>query len=154
MKKFGHAPIEESPWRECEPGRAKACATFDSPDFSIDDKSFDDGDSLVNEWPKDVKLQMEPPKKDNKIYDVMRVKYDEAVVSEKVAAILREDPNIELLPVTLYCTTSRGSWYLAAASLLLVVMRGTTWAPARFLVHWDLPRRPPSLKHRCSAAPC
>jgi tetratricopeptide (TPR) repeat protein len=114
MKKFGHPPIESSPWREFEPGRAKACATFDSPDFSIEDKDFDDGDSLVKEWPKDAKLQMEPPKKDNKIYDVMRVKYDEAVVSEKVAAVLREDPNIELLPVTLIDHAKKvvpGTWY-------------------------------------------
>ena len=44
---------------------------------------------------------MEPPKKDDKLYDVMRVKYDNAVVSEKVAAVLRGQPNIELLPVTL-----------------------------------------------------
>ncbi|MFN0248221.1 MAG: hypothetical protein ACKV2T_15120 [Kofleriaceae bacterium] len=114
MKKFGHAPIESSPWRAFTPGRAKACATFDSPDFSIEGKDFDDGDSLVNEWPKDAKLQMEPPKKDNKIYDVMRVKYDDAVVSEKVAEVLRADPNIELLPVRLIDHVKKpvpGSWY-------------------------------------------
>lgn len=114
MKKFGHKPLEDSPWRQFEPGRAKACASFDSPDFRIEDKDFDDGDSLVNEWPKDATLQMEPPKKDNKIYDVMRVKYDEAVVSEKVAEVLRADPNIELLPVKLVDHAKKqvpGTWY-------------------------------------------
>ena len=114
MKKFGHPPIEDSPWREFEPGRASRCATFDSPDFTIEDKGFDDGDSLVAEWPKNVKLQMAPPKKDDKIYDVMRVKYDEAVVSEKVAEVLRSDPNIELLPVTLLRHDKKpvpGTWY-------------------------------------------
>jgi hypothetical protein len=44
---------------------------------------------------------MEAPKKDSKLYDMLRVKYDNAVVSEALAAILRGDPNIELLPVTL-----------------------------------------------------
>jgi tetratricopeptide (TPR) repeat protein len=114
VKKFGHSHPEESPWREFEVGRAKASATFDSPDFSIEGKGFDDGDSLVNEWPKDAKLQMQPPKKDNKIYDVMRVKYGNTVVSEKVAEVLRADPNIELLPVTLIDHAKKvvpGTWY-------------------------------------------
>lgn len=114
MKKFGHPPIEDSPWRKFDVGRGQRAASFDSPDFRIEDKDFDDGDSLVDEWPKDAKLQMEPPKKDDKIYDVMRVKYDEAVVSEKVAEVLRTDPNIELLPVTLIRHDKKpvpGTWY-------------------------------------------
>lgn len=114
MKKFGHAPLEGSPWREFNVGRAPRCASFDSPDFSIEGKDFDDGDSLVDEWPKDATLQMEPPKKDDKIYAVMRVKYDEAVVNEKVAEVLRADSNIELLPVKLLRHDKKvveGTWY-------------------------------------------
>jgi hypothetical protein len=44
---------------------------------------------------------MEPPKKDNKLSDVMRLKYDIPIVSERVAAVLRGLANVELLPVTL-----------------------------------------------------
>lgn len=114
MKKFGHAPIADSPWREVSAQRVHRVASFEKPGVHVEDKDLDDGDSLVAEWPSDVTLQMAPPKKDDKIADVMNVKYDEIVVSEKVAEVLRADRNIELLPVRLVKHDKKpvpGTWY-------------------------------------------
>jgi len=133
MKKFGFPPREESPWREFNVGRMPKCANFEAPKFRIEGKDFDDGDSLVSEWPNDVKLQMEPPKKDEKIYDIMRVGYDDAVVSEKAAEVLRADQNIELLPVTLIRHDKKpvpGTWYFVnplAKNCFIVEKCGFQW---------------------------
>jgi tetratricopeptide (TPR) repeat protein len=114
MAKFGHPPIEDSPWRELAVESRPKGASFLRPSFKIDGKSFDKGDSLVAVWPADASLAMRPPQREHEIHDVMRVQYDDAVVSERVAAVLRADPNIELLPITLLDHGNQpvpGTWY-------------------------------------------
>jgi tetratricopeptide (TPR) repeat protein len=96
--KAGIPHPEQDPWRELSVGREPKCANFVAPKLELE---LDDGESIAAKWPKEVKIEMEPPKKDDKLYDVLRVGYDNAIVSEKVAAVLRGDPNIELLPVVL-----------------------------------------------------
>ena len=96
--KAGIIHPDKDPYREFSVQRMPRCATFETPETDLE---LDDGEPIAAKWPATVKVAMEPPKKDDKLYDVMRVKYDNAVVSEKVAAVLRGQPNIELLPVTL-----------------------------------------------------
>lgn len=113
-KSAGIGHPDDDPYRLFSVQRMPRCATFETPGVTFEDAELDDGDSLLSEWPRDVQLAMAPPKKDNKIYDIMRVKYDEAVVSEKVADVLRADRNIELLPVTLLRHDGKsvpGTWY-------------------------------------------
>lgn len=89
---------DKDPWRELTVGREPKCANFIAPKIDLE---LDDGTSLAATWPKEVKIEMEAPKRDDKLYDVLRVGYSNAVVSAKVADVLRADPNIELLPVIL-----------------------------------------------------
>jgi len=89
---------DEDPWRVFTVGREPKCANFIAPKLELE---LDDGASIAAKWPKEVKIEMEPPKRDDKLYDVLRVGYNNVIVSEKVAAVLRADPNIELLPVVL-----------------------------------------------------
>ena len=96
--KAGIRHPDEDPWRELTVGREPKCANFIAPKLDLE---LDDGVSIAAKWPKDVKIEMEAPKKDDKLYDVLRVGYSNAVVSDKVAQVLRSDPNIELLPVVL-----------------------------------------------------
>ncbi len=98
--KVGLVPHPETDlYRLLEIERMPSCASFEKhTELSLD---LDDGDPLADKWPADVKLIMEPPKKDNKLYDLVRLKYDVPVVSEKLAEVVRGLPNIELLPVTL-----------------------------------------------------
>lgn len=90
---------DDDPFRLFEIERMPQGATFEK--HSDLDRELDDGVPLAHDWPPDVQLIMEAPKKDNKLYDVTRLKYDVPLVSEKVAEVLRGLPNIELLPVTL-----------------------------------------------------
>ena len=96
--KAGIVHPDKDAYRELSIARQPSCATFDAPETDLE---IDDGASIAAKWPAGITLQMEAPKKDNKLYDMLRVKYDNAVVSEALAAVLRGDPNIELLPVTL-----------------------------------------------------
>ncbi|MEO7093922.1 MAG: hypothetical protein ABI175_11770, partial [Polyangiales bacterium] len=96
--KAGITHPDKDRYRELSVQRMPSCATFDWPETDLE---LDDGESIAAKWPAEMKVQMQPPKKDNKLYDMLRVKYDNAVVSEKLAEVLRGDQNIELLPVTL-----------------------------------------------------
>ena len=78
----------------------KNAATFEKHSGELPD-DLDEGISLVDKWPADVKLIMAAPKKDNKLYDFATYDYDTPLVSENIAAVLRGLPNIELLPVTI-----------------------------------------------------
>lgn len=97
-EKAGIPHPDGDPWRELTVGREPKCANFIAPKLDLE---LDDGTSLAAKWPKEVKIEMEAPKRDDKLYDVLRVGYSNAVVSAKVAEVLRADPNIELLPVIL-----------------------------------------------------
>ena len=90
---------EHDPYRALDVEHMPSGATFELQTEL--DLELDDGVPLADTWPSNVKLIMEPPKKDNKLYDVMRLKYDVPVVSERVAEVLRDVANVELLPVTL-----------------------------------------------------
>ncbi len=96
--KAGIVHPDKDAYRELSVARMPSCATFESPETDLE---LDDGESIAAKWPAGIAVKMEAPKKDNKLYDMLRVKYDNAVVSEALAAVLRGDPNIELLPVTL-----------------------------------------------------
>jgi hypothetical protein len=98
--KAGIPHPDTEPYRELEIQRMSNGATFEK--HGKLDAELDYGDEPVaDKWPADAKLAMEAPKKDNKLFDVMRLKYDLPVVSEKVADVLRGEKSVELLPVTL-----------------------------------------------------
>jgi len=97
--KAGIPHPEDDPYRLLEVERMPHGATFEK--HTEIDLELDDGEPIADKWPADVKLIMEAPKKDNKLYDLTRLKYDVPVVSEKVAEVLRGLSNVELLPVTL-----------------------------------------------------
>lgn len=91
---------DDEPYRElCLQRMANAASFLAHANIEPDDLDLEKGNSYASTWSPDATLIMEPPKKDNKLHDFMRLKYDVPVVSEKVAAILRGLPNIELLPV-------------------------------------------------------
>ncbi|MBL0217504.1 MAG: hypothetical protein IPQ07_26975 [Myxococcales bacterium] len=97
--KAGITHPDKDAYRELSVQRMPKCATFEKPDVEIE---LGEGEPVGARWPASgAKAQMEPPKKDSKLYDVMRSGYRNALVSEKVAAVLRGEPNLELLPVTL-----------------------------------------------------
>jgi hypothetical protein len=97
--KCGIPHPENDPFRELEIERMPNGASFEDPD--VGDLELDDGVSLVDKWPANVKAKMEAPKRDNKLYDIMRLGYDKPLVSERIAEVLRAVPNVELLPVTI-----------------------------------------------------
>jgi hypothetical protein len=43
---------------------------------------------------------MQAPKRDNQLFDIHKVGYHAFAVSDKLAAVLRSQPGVELLPVT------------------------------------------------------
>jgi hypothetical protein len=97
--KAGIRHPDNDPYRELEIARMPSGATFELvTELGLD---LDDGDPLAAKWPREVKVMMEAPKKDNKLYDVTRVGYRTPLVSEKVAEVLRGVDNVELLPVTI-----------------------------------------------------
>lgn len=96
--KAGIVHPDKDAYRELSVGRMPSCANFEAPETDLE---IEDGEAIAAKWPASMALQMEAPKKDSKLYDMLRVGYDNAVVSEALAAVLRGDPNIELLPVTL-----------------------------------------------------
>lgn len=97
--KHGIPHPENDPYRVLEIERMPNGASFEK--LTELDLELDDGVSIAAQWPADVKLVMEAPKKDNKLYDVLTLGYDTPLVSERVAEVLRPLGNVELLPVTL-----------------------------------------------------
>jgi hypothetical protein len=98
--KCGIPHPENDPYRELSVTRMPNGATFKEPDV-LDDLRLDKGESLAAKWPAEVKVVMESPKKDNKLYDMTTLGYRTPLVSEKVAEVLRGVANVELLPVTI-----------------------------------------------------
>lgn len=96
----GVKPIEDEPYVAFSAARVARVASFEAPDVSLDG-DIDDGVPLAHQWPSDVVLAMKKPKTDNKLTDVMVLGYDDVVVSERVAEVLRGRRELELLPVTL-----------------------------------------------------
>jgi hypothetical protein len=91
---------DEGPWRVLKVMRTQGGAHFDRPEGELH-LDFDDGVSIKNKWPATVTYAMQAPKKESKLADMMRAHYSCALVSEALAAVLREDTNAELLPVTI-----------------------------------------------------
>jgi uncharacterized protein DUF1629 len=94
--KAGIAHPDNDPYRALERAHGQRAATFSSEL----DLELEDGEALAGKWPAGAKFKMESPKKDNKLYDLHRVKYRGFVASERLAEVLR-GPNVELHPVTL-----------------------------------------------------
>jgi hypothetical protein len=93
---------DDEPYRELSLQRMANGASFVAhANIEADDLDLEKGNSYAATWSPDATLIMEPPKKDNKLHDFMRLKYDVPVVSERVAALLRGLPNVELLAVKL-----------------------------------------------------
>jgi hypothetical protein len=129
--KCGIKHPEEEPYRLLEFARQPSQASFEAVG-KLEVGDLDDGDPLLAKWPKDVKLIMKSPKKDNKLYDLMRYDYDTPVVSEKVAEVLRSLPNIELLPVTVldHAKKPKGTYYILnplAKNCLIVEKCFVSW---------------------------
>src|SRR5262249_27510850 len=74
-------------------------ASFDDPEGI--DLELDDGESLAAKWPADVRVQMETPKKDDRLMDLHRLGYRAFIVSEALAEVLRGKIGVELLPITI-----------------------------------------------------
>ena len=95
-KKAGVRHPDEDPWRELSVRPMPRAATFEN----TGKMSIDIGEPMLAKWPKDVELAMRAPKKEDKIYDLCRLRFGDIIVSERVAELVRGD-NVELLPVTL-----------------------------------------------------
>jgi len=92
--------IDEEPYRILAVQREAKCTSVKPADTGLG-LDFDDGVRLAATWPAGMKLQMQPPKKDNKLYPMTRALYDCAIVDESIAELLREHgETCELLPVT------------------------------------------------------
>jgi hypothetical protein len=91
-------PSDDEPWRELDIERLARAASFDRPEGEFE---LEDGEPQAAAWPATVKFQMEAPKKDDKLFDLLRIKYSGMLVSERLAEVVRGLDGVELLPATL-----------------------------------------------------
>jgi hypothetical protein len=90
---------DDDPWRTLSFDRMPRGASFEPvKDLELE---LDDGERVAAQWPADARFVMQGSKKEHELHDVMPVGFRNMLVSESVAALLRDEPSVELLPVTL-----------------------------------------------------
>jgi hypothetical protein len=98
-EKVGIHHPDNDPYRVLKFPRQSGGASFDLATSIQGD--LDDGDPLLANWPDDARAEMGSPKKNKKVFDFIRLGYSDRIVSEAVAEVLRDEANVELLPIKL-----------------------------------------------------